>query len=386
VKLRNVVRRSYLAKVNPITINFDKVKMEIKRKIELIKSYRSKNGNVKFRLKNSNYETLSSNKNGGGDSKPYYSFFEEQEKLNKNKYREDLKEKNYDEELLSQKESEYFEDESEDDYEERVKNYYKNKKVSSLSKYKNDKDDSDDSDGDVEIYGNKFRRKISDKILNKYNRKKELYNDDLDEYSEQNYDDDLENEDRIVRKKSNNKTVKNQRIRYLEEDEDFLDNRGDEIDRYKYSPAIINIKNIYPVRGGCGEKINMVKKILLENQELNSINLKKIQNLMRQISQGRIDSKINIKMKIEELKNLNLEILKKKRNGEDSERESTRRRRDREDYYRQELSEEDDELFETKRQSKNCGKTIVSINVASKNGVSVEFDKKNRRRYEESEE
>ena len=52
MKLRNVVRRSYLAKVNPITINFDKVKMEIKRKIELIKSYRSKNGNVKFRLKN----------------------------------------------------------------------------------------------------------------------------------------------------------------------------------------------------------------------------------------------------------------------------------------------------------------------------------------------
>lgn len=60
------------------------------------------------------------------------------------------------------------------------------------------------------------------------------------------------------------------------------------------------------------KKINMVKKILLENQELNSINLKKIQNLMRQISQGRIDSKINIKMKIEELKNLNLEILKKR--------------------------------------------------------------------------
>jgi len=383
VKLRNVVRRSYLAKVNPITINFDKVKMEIKRKIELIKSYRSKNGNVKFRLKNSNYETLSSNKNGGGDSKPYYSFFEEQEKLNKNKYREDLKEKNYDEELLSQKESEYFEDESEDDYEERVKNYYKNKKVSSLSKYKNDKDDSD---GDVEIYGNKFRRKISDKILNKYNRKKELYNDDLDEYSEQNDDDDddLENEDRIVRKKSNNKTVKNQRIRYLEEDEDFLDNRGDEIDRYKYSPAIINIKNIYPVRGGCGEKNkygeeNIVRKSRVklnkfeEDTEFDEADIPRSNRFKNKYQ--------NEDRGIEKFESRNFE---KKRNGEDSERESTRRR-DRENYYRQELSEEDDELFETKRQSKNCGKTIVSINVASKNGVSVEFDKKNRRRYEESE-
>ena len=383
--MRNVVRRSYLAKVNPITINFDKVKMEIKRKIELIKSYRSKNGNVKFRLKNSNYETLSSNKNGGRDSKPYYSFFEEQEKLNKNKYREDLKEKNYDEELLSQKESEYFEDESEDDYEERVKNYYKNKKVSSLSKYKNDKDDSDDSDGDVEIYGNKFRRKISDKILNKYNRKKELYNDDLDEYSEQN-DDDLENEDRIVRKKSNNKTVKNQSIRYLEEDEDFLDNRGDEIDRYKYSPAIINIKNIYPVRGGCGEKNkygeeNIVRKSRVklnkfeEDTEFDEADIPRSNRFKNKYQ--------NEDRGIEKFESRNFE---KKRNGEDSERESTRRRRDRENYYRQELSEEDDELFETKRQSKNCGKTIVSINVASKNGVSVEFDKKNRRRYEESEE
>ena len=382
--MRNVVRRSYLAKVNPITINFDKVKMEIKRKIELIKSYRSKNGNVKFRLKNSNYETLSSNKNGGRDSKPYYSFFEEQEKLNKNKYREDLKEKNYDEELLSQKESEYFEDESEDDYEERVKNYYKNKKVSSLSKYKNDKDDSDDSDGDVEIYGNKFRRKISDKILNKYNRKKELYNDDLDEYSEQN-DDDLENEDRIVRKKSNNKTVKNQRIRYLEEDEDFLDNRGDEIDRYKYSPAIINIKNIYPVRGGCGEKNkygeeNIVRKSRVklnkfeEDTEFDEADIPRSNRFKNKYQ--------NEDRGIEKFESRNFE---KKRNGEDSERESTRRRRDRENYYRQELSEEDDELFETKRQSKNCGKTSVSINVASKNGVSVEFDKKNRRRYEESE-
>ena len=48
-------------------------------------------------------------------------------KVDTNCFIKSLKEKNYDEELLSQKESEYFEDESEDDYEERVKNYYKNK-------------------------------------------------------------------------------------------------------------------------------------------------------------------------------------------------------------------------------------------------------------------